>query len=334
MFDRLKSSISRFQKDIESNSSKSSPEELIPIPPESGPKNPPNSISHRVSSIAQGKIIFDQNNLSESLQNLELSLLSSDVELGVVDAIISSIKQDLIGTSRKITTGTKIHVESSLKKALLSVLTENKFNFKHFLSSTETPIVIIFIGVNGVGKTTTLAKFASLLDSHGYSSVLANGDTYRAGANEQLLSHSIALDKKLISHKQGGDPTAVLYDAVEYAKSNSIDVVLCDTAGRLHTNKDLMSQLEKINRVVSPDLTIFVDEAIAGQDAVNRARDFNTVAEIDGIVLTKSDADTSGGAAISIAHVLKKPILFLGCGQDYSDLYQFNPDTFINDLFN
>tara|TARA_A100001037_G_scaffold306698_1_gene354238 strand:+ start:16022 stop:16927 length:906 start_codon:yes stop_codon:yes gene_type:complete len=292
------------------------------------------SLTKKASSLAQGKVIFESKTLSGPLHDLELALLSSDVELSVAETIIDSVQQDLVGTQRKITKGIDVVVEDTLKKALLSVLDESTFNFESFLSDHSSPLVIIFVGVNGVGKTTTLAKLSHTLDSMGHSTVLANGDTYRAGANEQLHVHSEALGKKLITHQQGGDPTAVLYDAVEYAKAHNIDVVLCDTAGRLHTNKDLMSQLEKINRVVSPDLTIFVDEAIAGQDAVNRARDFNEMAPIDGIILTKVDADTSGGAAISIAHALKKPILFLGSGQDYSDLEPFNSVSFVDNLLN
>jgi len=123
-----------------------------------------------------------------------------------------------------------------------------------------------------------------------------------------------------------------LYDAVEYAEANDVDVVLGDTAGRLHTDEGLMDQLEKIGRVVDPDMTLFVDEAVAGQDAVNRAREFNDAAEIDGAVLTKADADSNGGAAISVAHVTGKPILFLGVGQGYDDLERFDPDEMIDRL--
>jgi fused signal recognition particle receptor len=162
--------------------------------------------------------------------------------------------------------------------------------------------------------------------------VLANGDTYRAGANEQIREHAANLDRKLISHEQGGDPAAVLYDAVEYAKANDVDVVLGDTAGRLHTSSDLMAQLEKIHRVVDPDMTLFVDEAVAGQDAVQRARQFDEAATIDGTVLTKADADSQGGAAISIAYVTGKPILFLGTGQGYDDIERFDPERLVDRL--
>jgi fused signal recognition particle receptor len=161
---------------------------------------------------------------------------------------------------------------------------------------------------------------------------MANGDTYRAGANEQIRKHADNLGEKLITHEQGGDPAAVIYDAVEYAEAHDVDVVLGDTAGRLHTSNDLMSQLEKIDRVVDPDMTLFVDEAVAGQDAVQRAKKFNEAAEIDGAILTKADADSQGGAAISIAYVTGKPILFLGVGQGYDDLERFDPEALVASL--
>jgi fused signal recognition particle receptor len=194
-------------------------------------------------------------------------------------------------------------------------------------------VPIVFPGVNGVGKTTTIAKLAKYFADRGLSTVLANGDTYRAGANEQLEQHAQNLGKKIITHEQGSDPTAVVYDAVEYAKANDVDVVLGDTAGRLHTSDDLMAQLAKIDRNIDPDMTLFVDEAVAGQDAVNRAREFDDAAEIDGAVLTKADADPQGGAAISVAHVTGKPILFLGTGQDYDDLDPFDPEEIVDSLF-
>ena len=207
-----------------------------------------------------------------------------------------------------------------------------QFDFDAAIAEAEKPIVIIFTGVNGVGKTTSIAKLSRYLEDEGFSSVIANGDTYRAGANEQIREHAENLGTKLIAHQQGGDPAAVIYDAVEYAEANDVDVVLGDTAGRLHTSEGLMDQLAKIDRVVGPDVVLFVDEAVAGQDAVNRAREFNEAAEFDGAILTKADADSKGGAAISVAHVTGKPILFLGVGQGYDDLERFNPEEMVERL--
>jgi len=162
---------------------------------------------------------------------------------------------------------------------------------------------------------------------------LAAGDTFRAGAIEQLQRHADNLGLKMIKHQEGGDPAAVIYDSLEYAKARKIDVVLADTAGRMHTNINLMDQLKKICRVSPPDLVIFVDEAIAGNDAVERAHLFNQTVPISGSILTKSDADSKGGAAISIAHTTGKPILFFGVGQEYDDIVKFDPQWLVDRLF-
>ena len=286
----------------------------------------------RVGSLARGRVVIDENDIEGPLRELEFALLGNDVEMGVAEVLIEEVRSELVGETRKLTHGTGSVAEAALREALRSVVAVGQFDFEERIAGADKPVVIVFTGVNGVGKTTTIAKLSEYLEDRGYSSVLANGDTYRAGANEQLVEHAEALDRRCITHERGGDPAAVLYDAVEYAKANDVDVVLGDTAGRLHTNEDLMNQLAKIDRVVDPGLVLFVDEAVAGQDAVNRARQFNEAAAIDGTVLTKADADTSGGAAISIAHVTGKPILFLGTGQGYDDLEAFDPDAFVDRL--
>lgn len=286
----------------------------------------------RAKAFATGGIIIQPEHLDGPLENLELALLSSDVEMGVAEEILSGIRENLEGTIRAQVQSTGMVVEEALKEALVDVISVGQFDFDEYVAAAEKPLVIVFTGVNGVGKTTSIAKLARYFEAQGHSTVLANGDTYRAGANEQLREHAEALDKRLISHEQGGDPTAVIYDAVEYAEANNVDIVLGDTAGRLHTSNDLMAQLEKIDRVVEPDMTLFVDEAVAGQDAVQRASEFNAAAEIDGAILTKADADQQGGAAISIAHVTGKPILFLGVGQGYDDIERFDPEVIVSHL--
>jgi len=286
-------------------------------------------LAQRAKLFATGKAIIEEEELEEPLEELELSLLQGDVEMSVAREIVERLREELVGQTRaQVQTGHHM-VERAIGDALRDVIGVGQFDFEERIAAAEKPVTIIFTGVNGVGKTTTIAKMARYLEERGYSSVLANGDTYRAGANEQIEEHAEALGKKIITHEQGGDPAAVIYDAVEYAKANDVDVVLGDTAGRLHTSKDLMSQLEKIDRVVDPDMTLFVDEAVAGQDATNRARQFDEAAEIDGVVLTKADADSQGGAAVSIAHVTGKPILFLGVGQGYDDLERFDPDEIV-----
>ena len=297
---------------------------------ESGNEDP--SLGAKAKSLATGKVILDEDDLEEPLWDLEMALLESDVEMSVAEEILDTIEADLTGERRGFTEQTENIVTAALRDALLEVIDVGQFDFDEHVAASEKPVVIVFTGVNGVGKTTTIAKLAKYLDERGYSSVLANGDTYRAGANEQIQEHAERLDTKLISHERGGDPTAVIYDAVEYAEANDVDVVLGDTAGRLHTSNDLMAQLEKLDRIVDPDLTIFVDEAVAGQDAVNRAKEFDSAASIDGTILTMADADAQGGAAISISYVTGKPILFLGTGQTYDDLEKFDPETLVDDL--
>ena len=286
----------------------------------------------RAKLAATGQAVIEAEDLEEPLDDLELALLSSDVEMGVAQEILTGIRENLIGETRaQVQTAGQL-VEEALHDALVDVISVGQFDFEERITDGDTPVTIVFTGVNGVGKTTTIAKLSQYLEERGYSTVLANGDTYRAGANEQLQQHADALGRKLISHEQGSDPAAVIYDAVEYAEAHDVDVVLGDTAGRLHTSNDLMDQLAKIDRVIDPDMTLFVDEAVAGQDAVNRAEEFDDAAEIDGAVLTKADADPQGGAAISIAHVTGKPILFLGTGQDYDDIERFDPGQIVSRL--
>jgi len=283
----------------------------------------------RAAAFATGKVIIEEDDLEDPLWELEMALLESDVEMSVAEEILETVEETMIGETRKQVETTGELVERALHDALVDVISVGQFDFEERIAEADKPITIVFTGVNGVGKTTSIAKLSEYLADRGYSSVLANGDTYRAGANEQLQQHAENLDRKIITHEQGGDPAAVIYDGVEYAEANDVDVVLGDTAGRLHTSDDLMSQLEKIDRVVDPDMTLFVDEAVAGQDAVMRAQEFNDAAAIDGTILTKADVDASGGAAISIAYVTGKPILFLGTGQGYEHLEPFEPEELV-----
>ena len=286
----------------------------------------------RAAAFATGKVIIEEEDLEDPLWELEMALLESDVEMSVAEQILDTVEETMIGETRKQVETTGELVERALHDALVDVISVGQFDFDERIADADKPITIVFTGVNGVGKTTSIAKLSEYLADRGYSSVMANGDTYRAGANEQLQQHAENLDRKIITHEQGGDPAAVIYDGVEYAEANDVDVVLGDTAGRLHTSDDLMSQLEKIDRVVDPDMTLFVDEAVAGQDAVMRAQEFNDAAAIDGTILTKADVDASGGAAISIAYVTGKPILFLGTGQGYEHIEPFEPEELVDQL--
>jgi fused signal recognition particle receptor len=358
MFDSLKEKLGRFQDDVEEGVDDEKPADADPeaddadTDPDGEPAEPEpatddadgdataddevdpagDSLGERAKLFATGRAKITADELEEPLEELELALLQGDVEMSVARDIVEKLREELVGQTRaQVKTG-EIVVEEAIGNALLDVIDVGGLDFDEEIAAREKPVTVIFTGVNGVGKTTTIAKLGRYLEERGYSVVLANGDTYRAGANEQLQKHADNLDLKLISHEQGGDPAAVIYDAVEYADANDVDVVLGDTAGRLHTSNDLMSQLEKIDRVVGPDLTLFVDEAVAGQDATKRATEFNDAAEIDGVVLTKADADSQGGAAISIARVTGKPILFLGTGQGYDDIERFDPEVIVERL--
>jgi len=280
------------------------------------------------------EVYLDEKDLEEPLWELEMGLLESDLALSVSEAIVESVKNQLTGTTKHIGSNTGEIVEAALKKAILDVVSANFYDFDECIKNKEKPVHIVFVGINGTGKTTSIAKMTHRLLKSGYSVVLAAGDTFRAGAIDQLGIHADRLGVKMIKHRPGADPAAVIYDAVQYAKAHKIDFVLSDTAGRMHTNLNLMAQMEKICRVSTPDLIIFVDEAVAGNDAVERAAQFNEAVPIDGSILTKIDADAKGGAAISIAYITGKPILFFGVGQGYEDLKKFDPEWFIDQLFN
>jgi fused signal recognition particle receptor len=281
--------------------------------------------------VIDRELIIGESELADALAELEMTLLESDVALPVTDAIIAHVKKDLIGKHRKIGQSVDNLVVTTLKEALLNVLGKG-FDLPGYIRNHERPVKILFTGVNGTGKTTTVAKVGAFLKKQGFSVVIGAGDTYRAGAIEQIEVHAERLGIKIIQHQQGADPSAVLFDAVQYATAHKIDVVLADTAGRFHTKANLMTQLGKIRRVMKPDLVIYVDEAVAGNDAVVRAAEFDRTVGADAIVLTKADMDSRGGAAISIAHTIGKPLVFLGTGQAYEDILPFSPEGVVEEL--
>jgi len=212
-------------------------------------------------------------------------------------------------------------------------LMSNKIDFDDLIKNGKKPFVIMFIGVNGSGKTLSIGKIATMLKKQGYSSVMAAGDTFRAGAIEQLAIHAENVGVKVIKHGPGADPAAVAFDAIDHAKAKHKDVVLLDTAGRMQTNINLMDEMAKIKRVAKPDLIIFVGDALAGNDAVEQAKRFNEVVGIDGVILTKVDTDAKGGSALSVAYTIGKPLLFIGVGQEYEDQIPFDPQWMIDNIF-
>ncbi|PQV43394.1 signal recognition particle-docking protein FtsY [Methanohalophilus euhalobius] len=290
--------------------------------------------AHKAKALVfEREFILDEADVEDILWELEMSLLESDIAISVSEKIVTDVKQELVGSRKKIGGNTSKIVEDALKKSINDVMSANVFDFDEFIDNHEKPVNIVFVGINGTGKTTSIAKIAHRLKAMNKSVVIAAGDTFRAGAIDQIAVHAERIGVKLIKHQEGGDPAAVVYDAVQYAKAHDSDVVLSDTAGRMHTNVNLMAQLQKICRVNAPDLVLFVDEAVAGNDAVERADQFNEAVPVDGSILTKTDADSKGGAAISIAYITGKPIVFLGLGQEYEDLKKFDPHWFVDQIF-
>lgn len=271
--------------------------------------------------------------IDDFLWDLEYSLLQADVALTVVEEIKKNVREELLTKKIKKGISTDKIIENALKSAVANVLSINPIEFDDFIEKQEKPIILMFVGVNGTGKTTVIAKFTHYLQKHHKTCVLAASDTFRAGAIEQLNVHADKLGVKLIKHKSGSDPAAVAYDAVEHARARRKDVVLIDTAGRMQTNINLMDEMKKIKRVAKPSLIIFVGDALAGNDAVEQAKKFDKAVGIDAAVLTKIDADAKGGAALSIAYAVNKPIIFLGTGQNYEDLVPFKTDWMVKRLF-
>ncbi len=278
-----------------------------------------------------GKRISEEK-LEDFLWDLEIALMEADVAVDVIEKIKEDIKKELVGKKVKLGANIGKIVENTLKNTIRNLFSQ-KFDFEKFIRESPRPTVIMFVGVNGTGKTTVIAKIAKYLMDRGYSVVLAAADTFRAGAIEQLETHGKNLGVKVVKHKAGGDPSAVCYDAIEHAKAKRRDFVLIDTAGRMQTNRNLMDEMKKIKRVAKPHLTIFVGDALAGNDAIEQAKTFNDAIEVDAVILTKVDADAKGGAAISIAYEIGKPIIFLGTGQNYEDLMEFDVNWFLERIF-
>ena len=275
---------------------------------------------------------ISEEKLDELLWDLEIGLLESDVAYSVIESIKQDIKEEIKHISfERLKLGEII--EDILRNAISNVLKSNELNFLEFIEKCGKPVVIMFVGVNGSGKTLSIAKIATLLKNENKSSVMAAGDTFRAGAIDQLGIHADKVGVKLIKHGPGADPAAVAYDAIEHAKAKHKDVVLLDTAGRMQTNVNLMDEMAKIKRVAKPDLILFVGDALAGNDAVDQAKRFNEIVGIDGVILTKVDTDAKGGSALSVAYTIGKPLLFVGVGQEYNDQIPFDAKWMIDNIF-
>ncbi|MFQ6052356.1 MAG: signal recognition particle-docking protein FtsY [Candidatus Hydrothermarchaeota archaeon] len=290
-------------------------------------------IKEKMKGLLRGEIFLTEDDLDDILFELEMNLLESNVALEVAEEIKDSVKKQLVGKPIKITSKKEEIVREALKKAVHDVITHDSIDLIKIIKERKShgePTVILFVGVNGSGKTLTIAKFAKKLMDENISVVLSASDTFRAGAIEQLEKHANNLGIRVIKHKKGSDPAAVAFDALKHAKAKNKDAVLIDTSGRMQTNIDLMNELKKIGRVVNPDFVIFVGDALAGNDVIEQAKEFDKSLGIDASILAKVDADTKGGTAISLSYVLKKPIVYLGVGQGYDDLREFNPEEILN----
>jgi len=277
-----------------------------------------------IKSFFSNEITIGEGEVSDLLEELELSLLEADVAYDVSLEVTSQLRNRLVGM--KVPKG---EVESRTKTAIAQVLegvmeSERKFDFIQKVKSCGKPVKVLFVGPNGAGKTTTMAKVARMLLDSGLTVVFSASDTFRAAAIEQTEVHAGRLGIKAIKSKYGADPSSVAFDAINFAKANSVDVVLVDSAGRQDTNANLLSELKKINRVAQPDIKLYVGESIGGNSILEQIKAFDSAIGLDGAILTKIDCDAKGGTAISIAKTTGIPIVFLGIGQGYSDLVPFD----------
>jgi len=284
-----------------------------------------------------GRIIKPGQGLDDLLEELEWALLESDISQQATSAIIDSLRNALIGARLRKGADLSKVLEAALKRALHTLLQAGYWDFdasvKTFIDKGDVPVVIMLVGVNGTGKTTTAAKIAQRLLNNGLSVIAAAGDTFRAGAIQQLESHCERLGIRCVSSQRGGDSAAIARDAIDSAKAKGIDVVLVDTAGRMQNKTNLMNELNKVRKVTNPHLTLFVGDSLAGNDAVEQAKMFQEIMRFDGAVLTKMDTDAKGGAGLSIAFATGRPIVFAGIGQNYEDLLQFEPQWLLDQLF-
>jgi fused signal recognition particle receptor len=274
--------------------------------------------------------------VTQILDEFLLVLVESDVAYSVAKRICDNLQTKLKQIQVKRFSDSTGAAKSVLRDVLGELL-QGSGDAKFFetlnrCKNEHRPAIVLFVGVNGTGKTSSIAKIGHLLLANGFSVILAAADTYRTGSIEQIEEHARRIGIRTIKHDYGGDAAAVAFDAANYAKAHSINVVLIDSAGRMQTNKNLLEEMKKIARVARPDLTVLVVDALTGNDAVEQGRIFSETVTIDGVILTKLDADAKGGSAISMATIIGKPIFFAAVGQNYEDLIPFNPDQMVSKI--
>jgi fused signal recognition particle receptor len=293
------------------------------------------SIRDERADIFEGGLLkrkLGQDEINEILSELEVALFEADIAQETVEAMKETVRKELEGARVGAFSNRGELVSHALRIAVENALPADA-DFDRTVREGPRPFIIMFVGINGTGKTTTIARLAHRLKKQGLTPVIAAGDTFRAGAIDQLEVHANNLGVKLIKNQPGSDPASVAFDAIEHAKARGKEVVLIDTAGRMQTNTNLMDEMKKMKRVAKPHLVIFVGDAWVGNDAVSQATAFNAAVGIDGVVLTKIDTDAKGGAALSIAHAIGRPIFFVGTGQGYDDLQPFSRMWMVERIF-
>ncbi|MBD3350486.1 MAG: signal recognition particle-docking protein FtsY [Candidatus Lokiarchaeota archaeon] len=282
-----------------------------------------------------GKRTLNEKNMENTLEDLKIALIKNDVAYDAAETIVEKTKKNMIGEQVGMFSLKKTLTEA-LKEAIYDILSiDQQFSLIEEIKKkkqSKEPYIILVLGVNGTGKTTTIAKLCTYFKKHKITSVVAASDTFRAGAIEQLHKHLKNVEVRIIKGKYNADPASVAFDAINHAVAKYINVVIIDTAGRQVTNKNLMEELKKIKRVNEPDLTLFIGDSLAGNDVLVQAEEFDKAVGIDASIITKLDADSKGGAALSIAHITNEPILFVGVGQGYEDLEAFDPQWFLKKL--
>ena len=292
-----------------------------------------NAVSN-ISKIAVEKQISEKE-LDKVMENLTIELLESEIPFDLVEQISGNIKKQMIDKKFARSDEFKEIIKSEFTSTIKEIFQKvEDVDLIQLINSKESkPFKILIVGINGSGKTTTVAKIGHLLKENNISSVIVAGDTFRSGAIEQIKEHADRLELKLISQKYGSDPAAVARDGVEYSKTHNIDAVIIDTSGRVQTNSNLMQEVLKIKNVVNPDFTVFIGDSLAGNDLVSQTHEFFKFTEFNGSILTKVDADVKGGAILSILSETGKPIIYIGTGQEYKDLEKFNEERFLSGLF-
>jgi len=287
-----------------------------------------------IDRISKGELT--DKDLDKMMWELQLQLIANDVAVDVANKICLELKDRLRGETAPRFGDRAAPVKEALRASIESVMvTKDEVDLLKRASKKKAegkPLVVMFVGINGTGKTTTIAKVAKLLMGRGLKVIIASGDTYRAGAIEQIDEHARRLGVRVVKHDYGADPAAVCFDAVQHAAARGIDAVLIDTAGRMQTNRNLMDELKKIKRVVEPDLTVMVVDALIGNDAIQQAETFNAQVGFDAAILTKVDADAKGGSSLSVSYVTGKPIIYVGTGQGYDDLQRFDAEWFADKI--